>query len=265
VGEVVEFEAGGGGALGFDGETLGWERGDGRVGTDAVVAGGELEKLEVAVGIGSGAGDGLAFGSFKKNGQIGGGLFYDKHGARDFPVGGVGEKRRQGRAKAPTVENEAGLGAGGVGGEGGVGQRKEGGDEFVEASGQRGEGGGGGARVGGCGRVGGGGGERALGAGEAFAQGGEFGGADWRIGGGLAPRPSDAVAFGAPLRGQENAAETGREERPELRQGAAGDDGEFGLAGFEAEFNRGTSWAGGAGLHGAGSAGPVSRVARGQR
>jgi hypothetical protein len=187
VGEVVEFEAGGGGALGFDGETLGWERGDGRVGADAVVAGGELEKLEVAVGIGSGAGDRLAFGSFEKNGQIGGGLFCDKHGAGDFPVGGVGVKRLQGRAEAPTVENEAGLGAGGVGGEGGVGQRKEGGDMLADASGQWGEGGGGGARVGGRGRVGGGGGEGALGAGEAFAQGGEFGGADWRIGGGLAP------------------------------------------------------------------------------
>jgi hypothetical protein len=37
------------------------------------------------------------------------------------------------------------------------------------------------------------------------------------------------------------------------------------LAGFEAEFNRGAARAGGAGLHGAGSAGPVSRVARGQR
>lgn len=187
MGEVVEFEVGDGGALGFDGETLGRERGDGGVGADAVVAGGELEKVKTAVGIGGGAGDGLAFGSFEKNRQIGGGLFCDKHGAGDFAVGGVGVERRQGRAEAPTVDRETGFGAGGVGGKGGVGQRKEGGDEFVEASGQRGKGGDGGARVGGCGRVGGGGGEGALGAGEAFAQGGELGGADRRIAGGLAP------------------------------------------------------------------------------
>ena len=265
VGEVVEFEIGDGGALEFEGDAFGWECGGGGNDANAVGAGEEFEKAEASIGVGAGAREGFTLGVGEDDLVIGSGVAGDEDGAADFQVGGVGIKRGERRAEAPAVEHRALFGAGDVGGEGGVGQGGERGDEFAGAALDLSEADDGVARIGGRGILGGVG-EGALGAGEAFADGGEFGGAQRSVGAGLTPRPVEAGAVGAPLRGEEDAAEMRDEERPVLVEGAAGDGGQGGRrGGVKTEFDGGAPGAGRARVHGAAAALPVSRVTRGQR
>jgi hypothetical protein len=120
------------------------------------------------------------------------------------------------------VEHQALFAADDVGGEDGIGQRDERGDERARADRDLFEADDGRARIRGGG-VFGGVGEGALGVGEAAADGGEIAGAETGRRGGAAPGPGDAGAVSAPLRRQKNPAKMGHEQSPILIDGAAGD------------------------------------------